>query len=199
MNADREPLVATNPFATRWVRPGAIAFHFPEHVSPATLLARLEALHGWGEIVGPHGSGKSTLLATLIPHLEQSGRVVRLFELHDGERCLPVRLRELSVDAATTVVVDGYEQLSWWHSWRLRSHVRRHGGGLIVTTHSSSGLPRLFETRVTLDLAQQLTGELATQHTSRVTVDDVSQWFATTHGNLRELFFALYDVHERRK
>ncbi|MBL8827336.1 MAG: hypothetical protein JNM18_10140, partial [Planctomycetaceae bacterium] len=118
MSADPAPLAATNPFATRWVRPGAIAFQFPSGDSPEQLLARLAEHRGWGEIRGPHGSGKSTLLATLVPILEQAGRVVIALELHDGQRRLPRPLGELPIDARTTVIVDGYEQLSWWHAWR---------------------------------------------------------------------------------
>ena len=55
----------TNPFATCWTRPGAIAFHFPPGESAEQLVARLAADNWRGEIVGPHGSGKSTLLETL--------------------------------------------------------------------------------------------------------------------------------------
>ncbi len=199
MSAEPEPLAASNPFATRWVRPGAIAFQFPSGDSPEQLLARLAEHRGWGEIRGPHGSGKSTLLATLVPLLEQAGRVVISIELHDGQRRLSRPLSELPIDARTTVIVDGYEQLSWWHAWRLRRHVRRGGGGLVVTTHEPSGLPTLFVTQPSLELAQRLSAELVSQHASGVTSTDVTQSYQATAGDLRELFFKLYDVHERRR
>lgn len=199
MNTEPDNIAATNPFATRWVRPGAIPFHFPSGESLATLLDRLRQQHGWGEIVGPHGSGKSTLLAALRPALEQSGRQIVWFELHDGQRRLPPPWPELCVTPQTTVIVDGYEQLSWWQAWRLRRHVRRHGGGLVVTTHQPRGLPRLFETHTSLALAEELTHELLATHPSRVTDSDVERLFNETHGDIRETFFRLYDVHELRR
>lgn len=197
MSTEPRPIAVTNPFATRWVRPGALPYHFPPGESLATLVERLQAQHGWGEIVGPHGSGKSTLLAALRPGLEQQGRRVVWFELHDGQRRLPIALTAIEITPETTVIVDGYEQLSWWQAWRLRRHVRRHGGGLVVTTHRPSGLPRLYETHTSLSLAEELTHELLAVHPSRVTDADVARLFAATQGDVRELFFRLYDVHER--
>ena len=64
-NAKGPPSRHTNPFATCWTRPGAMAFQFPPGESAERLVAKLAAVGWWGEIVGPHGSGKSTLLETL--------------------------------------------------------------------------------------------------------------------------------------
>ena len=62
----------SNPFSSRYVRPGAIPFFFPEDCRVELLLSRLEE-NGWqGEILGRHGSGKSALLAHLIPGIHQA-------------------------------------------------------------------------------------------------------------------------------
>jgi energy-coupling factor transporter ATP-binding protein EcfA2 len=91
--------VPTNPFATRFTRPDAVAFQWqPRGSDPWTVASRtrdrsscsqIPLQSGWstdtaafcqtllqhlqrerlGLIVGPHGSGKTTLLYTLLPHL----------------------------------------------------------------------------------------------------------------------------------
>ena len=113
-----------NPFSASRVRPGAVPFLFPARENAAALVARLKQA-GWrGQIVGPHGSGKSSLLAALRSELEVQGLTTLLITLHDGERRLPVDLRKsLSIGAGAIVMVDGYEQLSWWSRWKLRRPV----------------------------------------------------------------------------
>src|SRR5260221_12560454 len=78
----------SNPFATCWTRPGALAFRFKDGENAEQLIARMAA-QGWrGEIVGPHGSGKSTLLETLKPLLV-AARQVTAVSLRDREGRLP--------------------------------------------------------------------------------------------------------------
>ncbi len=189
----------SNPFATRWVRPGAVEFHFAALESLAQVVERLTANGDWGEIVGPHGSGKSTLLLAVAQALEQRGRRVVLVELHDGQRWLPIPLAELSCDPNTTICVDGYEQLSRWNAWRLRRHVRRAGAGLLVTSHQPVGLPRLYDTSVSLELAMQLVMELAVAHQGIIEPRHVADAYSATGGNLREMFFKLYDLVEEQR
>ncbi len=62
-----------NPFATRYVQPGMVAWFAAGTQSLATLERRFtDELGCRAAIVGPHGSGKSTLLEHLVPRL---GRV----------------------------------------------------------------------------------------------------------------------------
>src|SRR5687767_3485333 len=98
----------SNPFATRFTRPGALEFLFAGDESIGGLVSKLSANCWRGQIIGPHGSGKSTLLAALLPALETAGRRVIQLDAR-GPFALPAAL-----DSATIVVVDGYEQLSWW-------------------------------------------------------------------------------------
>src|SRR5262245_55807228 len=87
--APHEQRRATNPFATRWVRPGVIPYYFAHTTNAAAVVEKLKENRWRGAIIGPHGSGKSTLLASLAPLIESAGRRVRAASLHDRQRSLP--------------------------------------------------------------------------------------------------------------
>jgi hypothetical protein len=195
---DAAPAAATNPFATRCTRPGAMAYTFPAGINAAALVDRLAA-QGWrGAIVGPHGSGKSTLVVALAAELERRGRRVAAFVLSEGQRRLPDAWRTLPA-GPLVVIVDGYEQLSSWSRWRLRLAARGRGWGLLVTSHRPLGLPTLFETRVELETLRELVRQLAPSADQRIGDDDIRAAFAAHAGNAREALFALYDVYEARR
>jgi hypothetical protein len=201
---------ATNPFSTRYVRPGALPFFFADGQSADALVERLRASGWWGEIVGPHGSGKSALLSALAPRLDQAGRSLLIVELHDGQRRLPPGVLDRSErPAETLLIVDGYEQLSWWSRWRLKQTCRLRGWGLLVATHRPAGLPRLATTRTDLDLARHIVAYLLGRaageggsggraaRADAVTDQDVIECFASSGGDLREMLFMLYDRYNR--
>ena len=80
----------SNPFATRFISPVVMDYHFSEPLSAERLVGRLKANRWNGQIVGPHGSGKSTLINSLVPVLIDQGRQVIRYELRDGQhRLLP--------------------------------------------------------------------------------------------------------------
>ena len=191
-------LPGTNPFATRYTRPGSLRFRFPAGEDEATLVARLRA-SGWrGQIVGPHGSGKSTLLAALVPALETAGRRVRFIVLHEGERRLNFARADWNeLTAASLLIVDGYEQLGRLARWRVDFRCRQRGCGLLLTTHRDLGLPTLFTTDPRLDLAIELARELAGGQAIRDA--DVEAVWTKRHGNIREMLFDLYDLFELRR
>lgn len=195
-----------NPFSTRHVRPGAIPYAFLHEADQDTLLDQLAANQGWAEIVGPHGSGKSTLVHTLIPALTARGWRVVLFVLQRGQFSLRSKTECRSAwdgraqwDAQTQVIVDGFEQLSSWNAWRLRRSCRRTGAGLLVTSHRPVGLPTLRNTSTSLMLAQQLVDFLGQHGPTPISPADVEASFARQQGNLREVFFELYDLHEQHR
>jgi hypothetical protein len=194
------PESAANPFSTRCVRPGAVAYRFPAGQSADRLLARLEH-NGWqGQIVGPHGSGKSALVATLQEALEKRGRATLLVELHDAQRRLPVSRRQIrELAEGTVVIVDGYEQLGRWSRLWLRRFCRRKGLGLVVTSHRSVAFPDLFRTTTSLSLARKIVEQLAGQGSSPFTGAGLEERFLQHGGNLREVLFDLYDLYERRR
>jgi hypothetical protein len=186
-----------NPFCTRRIRPGALPYLFPPGASWDTILQRLRDAAGWGEIIGPHGSGKSSFLAGLIPRLEAEGWQVRRIDLHDGQRRLPVDLRKLpATDSPILLVVDGYEQLGRLSRFRLQRHCRRRGWGLIVTAHRPAGLPELFECTVSAELAHRIVQSLLPDAAHLFPAAEISNCYAHSKGNLREMLFEMYDRFE---
>jgi hypothetical protein len=190
--------VTSNPFATRFIRPGAIPFVFSDGQSSAALVDRLRQQDWRGQIIGPHGSGKSTLVATLIPALEGVGRQVILMTLHQGEHRLPP-LDRGSFSASTQLIIDGYEQLTWWSRQRAKWLCRRTGAGLLVTAHADVGLPTLFVTQPSESLARAVVAQLLNGSESDISEDDISTAFAATSGNLRETLLKLYDIYQQQR
>ncbi len=187
----------TNPFSTRYTRPGSLAFRFADGSSLEQLVARLNQQGGWGQIIGPHGSGKSTLLATLCDSLKSQWRVAR-FSLVSQQRRLPANwqpmLHQRDVDL---VVVDGMEQLGMWSRKRLIQHCRRQGTGLLVTTHRKLGLPVLYQVQPSLKVTQEIVRELLVGQGDKCPSQaDVCQLYQRLGPNVRELLFALYDWYE---
>jgi hypothetical protein len=194
--------MSSNPFATRFTRPGAIPYIFPPGQSAVGLLDSLRNHDWWGEIIGPHGSGKSSLLAELLPLLDAAGRRVEVFGLHQGDRTLPFSKADVRTwNEETQVVVDGYEQLSWWSKRRLQSQVKAQRAGLLITAHQPMGLPPLFTTQPTLELARQIVENLlaGTDGNGVLSHEDVAAAFSAHGANLRELLFSLYDVYQTKR
>jgi hypothetical protein len=195
---------STNPFATAFVRPGALPYLFEEDASHELLIADLRSSGWWGQIVGPHGSGKSTLLATLLPLLEEAGRQPVCFTLHEGQRSLPPAASENTCwNNHTQVIVDGYEQLGWLARWRLKLTCRCRRAGLLVTAHKNVGLPKLWQTATSDELAWQLVSQLmnispTTLGEAVITRADVIACRHRHGENLREALFELYDLYEHR-
>ena len=221
MSRESEFARGSNPFSTCFVRPGAIRYRFDlsgmaepggedvEEVALLELQRRFELGGRWGEIVGPHGSGKSTLLAALLRRWESEKRSIRYFVLHDRARRLPVRLGQIDKPRPVdTVVVDGFEQLSRWHRWRLIRFCRRHRKSLLVTAHRSVGLPLLLETRTDCRLVERLVKDLLDIHLGMpnpdwvgavFTAERIEAVYRANRGNVRETFFELYDLYEENR
>ncbi|HZZ27552.1 MAG TPA: hypothetical protein VFE46_06045 [Pirellulales bacterium] len=194
----------SNPFSTRWVRPGAVPYLFSTGVDAAAVVARLQAA-GWrGAIVGPHGSGKSTLLASLIPLIKEQNVAVQLIALHNGQRKLPPGALAASHQSTRRrlLVIDGYEQLSWWQRQRLAAACRRHRWGLLITAHAAPtdrSLPVLFRTAADLATVQFLIDDVLPSHGGQIGHAEVAAAFQAAAGNVRETLFALYDLYEQRR
>lgn len=187
----------SNPFSSRWVRPGALPFLFPSGVDLPALVAQLERNRWWGEILGPHGTGKSTLLAALLPAIESGGRRTLPFELHDGQRRLPAGWRKAVQSlGAGLVAVDGYEQLGRWSRMRLRRLCRLNACGLLVTAHAPAGFPLLYRTSVNLETALRVVNELLPRPSHLIGAEDVADALEANSGNLREALLTLYHRYE---
>ena len=189
-----------NPFATRFTRPGALRYLFPPGESADSLVEKLRQNNWRGEIIGPHGSGKSTLLAELIPRLTEAGRIVVHHVLRQGEHSLPFSRQDAAGwNEATQVIVDGYEQLSWWGKRRLLSRVNARQAGLLITAHEPMGLPTLLATQPSLPLARQIVSQLVPSGDTTISDEDVTRVFGSHQTNLREMLFSLYDLYQQRR
>ena len=197
---DLGPDCHRNPFSTSRVRPGAVPYCFPPGHGARDLVRRLRDGGWWGQIIGPHGSGKSALVAALVPAVEHAGRRTILVGLHDGQRRLGVDLRSPpAADASTLLIVDGYEQLGRLSRFRLKRFCRRRGIGLLVTAHRSVGLPELFRTATSVELARRVVARLLGEQSTLITPEDVAERFSRNDGDLRETLFDLYDLYEDRR
>lgn len=190
----------SNPFSTRFTRPGAMPFLFPPGIDADELVARLAESGWWGQIVGPHGSGKSTLLSSLRPAIEAGGRRCEWFALGASGRTPRPTWHRAAVgwDRQTLVVVDGFEQLGCFARWQVRRLCRLRGCGLLVTSHRDAGLPPLFVTVPTPELAAAIVARLLDGNTAGIARRDIDSAFAARQGNVREMLFDLYDDYERR-
>ena len=208
----------SNPFATRFVAPGRLPWLGCDPGYIPRLGQNFESqFRRRAAIIGPHGSGKSSLLRHLSAELgsvcyysgpacadqapKPGGNIVWL-QLHTG------------VPAGTTVVasrphwrpgriliIDGFEQLSWWSQLLLLSCTRHSRMGLLVTAHRPSRwLPTLVATKVTEDVAVQVVNCLLEQGGTqgeflRGRATCVGDMLAAHSGNMRELLMALYDEY----
>ena len=189
-----------NPFSSRATRPGAFPYRFLNGKGSESLIADLRQNGWWGEILGPHGSGKSTLICSLLAPLRAAGKTVRQYTLHSGEKRIPIAGNDLKAwDSSTLVVIDGYEQLGGWNRATLKKICRQQQAGLLVTAHHTVGLPALYTTAVTLDLAHDLVRQLLPAACQLISDKDVVNSFERWQGNLREVFFELYDQYEARR
>lgn len=192
----------SNPFATRYIAPGAIPFLFADRQSVQSLVDRLPTQGWWGQIVGPHGSGKSSLLGELLAVCDAQGRDVRRWTLRDRQRRLPMTIDDArGWSAKTLVAIDGYEQLSSWSRFRLKRWCRRQQAGLLVTAHRDCGLPELYRTGTNLVLFQQLVAERlrASDCADALRDEEIAAAFARCDGNVREAFLELFDRVQPRR
>lgn len=189
----------SNPFATRFIRPGMIPYVFPPGVTASSIIDQLAAQNWRGAILGPHGSGKSSLLAVLVPLLEETGKQVIQQQLQGGERQL--RWQELDTDnwnSRTLVVIDGYEQLGSWQRILLRARCRLEGAGLLVTAHGPVGITPVFTTQPTVELTQSIVQQLLPSNDKRIQPVDIEREFTRHRRNIRETLLSLYDVYRSR-
>jgi hypothetical protein len=95
------------------------------------------------------------------------------------------------------LIVDGYEQLSRCRRFLLKRHCRRRGLGLLVTAHAPVGLPQLYGTEATPELAERIVGQLMAGRSPPFTTVELAACFIRHDGNVRETLFDLYDLYEQ--
>jgi hypothetical protein len=195
--------MASNPFSSRYLEPGAIPFQFPAGHSLETLARRLErGIVGRSfrapmrfAIVGPHGSGKSTLMRHLGQRLDCSVVVLHSSTAKWGAVAEAVK----SVAEGRVCLVDGYEQLPVWGRALLVARSALYGVTLCVTSHR---LPKFFElfwqTRVDTTVEAYVIDQLLSGESPRLKASllESEAWRMSRSkrgGNLRESLFDMYD------
>ena len=207
------PVIPTNPFCTRYVRPGVIDYLFADDRSHVDSICDL-AVTNHCLIVGPHGSGKSTLLGTLLPRLNDRFHKVLSLQLCDPSLRHPSDRRRRAnrtirdvidrsgrLGSNDLLIIDGMEQLPWWLRWRLCLGRPHRTPRILATSHQPLRFMKVvFRCEVSRHHAVQLTDRLIDGCDPRITGLVQSKlanqdWQRSL--NLRDFWFACYDDVQR--
>lgn len=196
MPISEPPSRDSNPFATCWTRPGALPYVSHTKSCDAGRVIQQLNSSGWrGQLVGPHGSGKSTLLRTLAQHLPLQGITPRPVEALDQSG--------IEIDSAgedELLMIEGFERLGWSRRTGLLSRLKKSRVGFVLTTHrplhgwrAPAVVARLNTDEAVLT---ELYGCLVATRPSAVTLEDARRSHCRRRGNLRAVWFDLYNLHE---
>ena len=194
----------TNPFNAKYIRPGAMAYICPPQTSISRLTDCFISCACRGQVIGPHGAGKSSLLISLEKELLRRGYPVKSVVLNSLQRRLPPEA--LNVPTKGILIIDGFEQLSFFRRQIVLFLCYWKRWGLLISSHRSVGLPTLWETRMDAVFARALVEELIETNanlSSKSKADclselpDLEPLLLSHNGNLREVFFDLYDWYEK--
>jgi DNA replication protein DnaC len=166
------------------------------------------------QIVGQHGTGKTTLLIPLMNFLENCHHKIIFVSLHNHEFKFPISFWEdckkveegFKKEDETgytkkppVVVIDGYEQLSINQKAKILRLCFIRKMGILVTTHQPVWqIPILFQTKSSPKILEEIVSYLL-KKTGQTLPFDQSQYstlFEQYHGNIRDIFFSLYDLYE---
>ncbi|QDV70834.1 hypothetical protein Poly24_45670 [Rosistilla carotiformis] len=191
----------TNPFSSRCVRPAALRFRFDQTgVDLESLADKLRSQSAVGSaIIGPHGSGKSTLVAHLSGILQDDFTSIQNKTLRIGDPTRGFIRWAIRQPAGSLLIVDGLEQLDSFRLQALLLICRLRRIRCLATAHAPlPGFCELHRTAATIDLAKQLASELLSEDSRRIAAahDFIDQIWDDLDGNLRELWFAMYDWYQ---
>ena len=195
------PMMVSNPFSTRYTRPGSIAplDAAGRLVDLEAMLDRLRGLGGTAAIVGPHGSGKSTLLTHLAAALERHGRKAPRIRLHSWTDATMVWMAIRQTGPGDTICIDSWECTGWLVGSLLRMVAHATGRCLLVTSHRAAGFPELARCTTSPVLLRSIVERLPNHAVwcgRLISVADIREAFANHGGNLRESLYELYDRFE---
>jgi len=201
--------LATNPFSTRFTRPGAIRFS-DSHVDLHQLCRILEDDHNSAngksntfQIVGPHGCGKTTLTIAIAESFAKQGISTRWITIRGRSKQDVVRFDQyLPLSSAEgqpqILVVDGIESVNWLQRSCMLQQFRKRYWAVVLTTHRPlARIKVLTELRPSLakfnDLCEQL---LIGSQSQNNWSEKTKLAYQNANGNFREAFFELYDEFE---
>ena len=193
-----------NPFETRWTKPGQMTFLPNGFSSISALATQIDNKTPQSEILGDHGVGKSSLLRALQTEFDQRS-IANHLAYACGESArngspLTFSTAKLLWRESDVLFIDGFEQLSWWTRWRIIRYAKKHAHSLVVTCHETQRLPCLVHLTATKTIVLKLVHRLqqAQQIDEVVSDSDVRELYQLFGNNVRELFFACYDLYEQR-
>ncbi|TWT96539.1 ATP-binding protein [Neorhodopirellula pilleata] len=207
----------SNPFASRFVKAGAMVYRHPETLSAIgvlDLVAHLEQVR-FGSIEGDHGTGKSTLLhcmATALmqrfpggqwvqlgrdPAMSWLGRIVQRID-----NAVASWRAQTRTAAGGVLVVDGAEQLPPGVLTCLRMRAKFRGQVCLITTHKPRwGFACLHRTSLNQRLVETMFAELVASIPEATVREKIDKHFRTLDlsefSNVRDLWSSLYDWVER--
>lgn len=198
-----------NPFASH--RTESLRYRFPGFCFE-NAIERLRELRWRGAILGPHGSGKTTLLLELYRRLKSDPSMPsERYCLWVVPREKNVRLAQWhqifsSVRAETILLVDGIERLSCFHRWQLLGLLPERLPiigppttirSIVATTHRRVGLPIWITSQPNCLVMEELLLELHPS-ASPAMLCEAGKLFVEKQGNVREVFWNLYDRYSQQ-
>ena len=205
-------MMVTNPFSTRFTRPGAISFT-SDRVDPHRLVGVLSdyraSRSGIFQIVGPHGCGKTTLTVAIAARLAEQGRAARWLTVRGRSKTDPVRFDHFlpridSQPRSEIMVIDGIESVNAVQRSCILRQMSKRAWRVVLTTHRPAWrVPVLAELQPSRERFHDLCKQLLGDH---LVGENKSDWqrmieaaYDNASGNFREAFFELYDQFERVK
>jgi hypothetical protein len=104
----------------------------------------------------------------------------------------------VALSAETQIVIDGYEQLSWWSKLKVRRLASRTRAGLLATAHKDVGLPTVYETKPSEEVALAVAARLLAEKNTQFPRSEITGAYQAANGNVRETLFKLFDVYQTR-
>ena len=205
-------MMITNPFSTRFTRPGAISFS-SDRIDPLRLAGVLsetrKSRSGVFQIVGPHGCGKTTLTVAIAAELAEQGRAARWLTVRGRSKTDPVRFdhylpRIDSQPRHEIVVIDGIESVNAFQRSCILRQLSKRAWRVVLTTHRPAWrVPILAELQPSRerfhDLCKQLLGDHLADENKIDWQTMIETAFSNAGGNFRDAFFELYDQFELTK
>lgn len=121
--------------------------------------------------------------------------LVRLLPIDSGFSRQPLDVKRSwlsAIPADSWLIIDGYERLGFLSRMSVERARRKRRLALTVTSHRRERMPTLQECRVETPLAQQLIAQSLGQP-SLWSDAEIERLLEAHEGNLREVFFTLYD------
>jgi len=188
----------TNPFATRFTRPGMLpplGLH-GDPIDAARLLAQLPRGRVVA-IVGPHGHGKSTLLTALTKAAAAAEPTVTAVRVRSPLDSWRPMVAVLASRPGGFVACDGWERAVPGTAALVRLVAAVRGLRVVVTAHGQAGLRVVARCETSPGLLAEVVARLP-DHGGLITGGDIDEACRRHAGNLREALYDLYDRFERR-